>query len=136
MRLTEGQTGAERALIAFARCLGEIFLEFTGLAIMFLGVSGRFPLDGDVRPFLGIFGIDPQPFFQSGFGIGLDGFGRTLRFADTTINALIGVDHQHIVALIKAVHGADFNAIHVFAFDAVFGNDIGQDSAPGSGFRI
>jgi hypothetical protein len=36
------------------------------------------------------------------------------------------VDHQHVFALVETVHGADFHAIHVFAFDAVLGDDIGH----------
>ena len=34
------------------------------------------------------------------------------------------MDDEHILALVEAVHGADFDAIGVFAPDANFGHDI------------
>jgi hypothetical protein len=34
------------------------------------------------------------------------------------------MDHQHVVAFVEAVYGADFNAIGIFAFDAGFGDDV------------
>jgi hypothetical protein len=40
------------------------------------------------------------------------------------------MDHKHILALVEAIHGADFDAIHVFALDAVFDDDIGHDHFP------
>jgi hypothetical protein len=36
------------------------------------------------------------------------------------------VDHQHVFANIEAVHRTDFHTIHVFAVDAIFGDDIGH----------
>jgi hypothetical protein len=34
------------------------------------------------------------------------------------------MDHQHVVAFVEAVDGADFNAIGIFAFDAGFSDDV------------
>jgi hypothetical protein len=34
------------------------------------------------------------------------------------------MDDQHVFALVEAVHGANFNAIGIFAFDAGFGDDV------------
>jgi hypothetical protein len=34
------------------------------------------------------------------------------------------MDDQHVVTLVEAVHGADFNAIGIFAFDAGFSDDV------------
>src|SRR5690606_30422107 len=48
------------------------------------------------------------------------------RLAYAAINALIGVDNQHVLALVETIHGADFHAIGVFAADAGFGHDIGH----------
>jgi hypothetical protein len=42
------------------------------------------------------------------------------------IDALVGVDYQHVFALVEAIHGADFDAVHVFAFDAIVVDDIGH----------
>jgi hypothetical protein len=39
------------------------------------------------------------------------------------------VDDQHVLAFVEAVDGANLDAIHVFAADAGFGNDIGHVSA-------
>src|ERR1700730_2478503 len=40
------------------------------------------------------------------------------------------MDHKHILALVEAIHGADLDAIHVFALDAVFDDDIGHGHFP------
>jgi hypothetical protein len=34
------------------------------------------------------------------------------------------MDHQHVLALVEAIDGADLNAIGVFAFDAGFSDDV------------
>jgi hypothetical protein len=34
------------------------------------------------------------------------------------------VDDEHVLAGVEAVHRTDRDAIHVFAFDAVFGDDV------------
>jgi glycine cleavage system protein P-like pyridoxal-binding family len=48
------------------------------------------------------------------------------------------MDHQHVLALVEAVDGADLNAIGVFAFDAGFGDDVShpqlRKTARNSGF--
>jgi hypothetical protein len=36
------------------------------------------------------------------------------------------MDHEHVFTLVEAVHGADFDAIHVLALDASFGDDVGH----------
>jgi hypothetical protein len=36
------------------------------------------------------------------------------------------VDDQHVLALVKTIDGANFNAVHVFAFDAIVVDDIGH----------
>jgi hypothetical protein len=39
------------------------------------------------------------------------------------------VDHEHILALVEAIHGADLDAVHGFAANAALIDDIGQLSA-------
>jgi hypothetical protein len=34
------------------------------------------------------------------------------------------MDDQHVLALVKAVHGADFDAVGIFAFDTGFSDDV------------
>src|SRR3546814_15622798 len=36
------------------------------------------------------------------------------------------MDHQHVLALVEAVDGADLHAVHVLALDAGFGDDVGH----------
>jgi hypothetical protein len=37
------------------------------------------------------------------------------------------MNDQHVLALVKTVHGADLDAIHVLAPDAGLGDDVGHD---------
>jgi hypothetical protein len=46
--------------------------------------------------------------------------------ADSAVYAFIGVDDQHIGAFAEAIDGAYIHTIGVFAFDAIFGNDVGH----------
>src|ERR1700689_4706451 len=89
----------------------KIFLELALHTLEILGVGRRFFLLGDVRPTLGIFGIHLEPLFQTGLGIGLDGIRRAFRFAPTAVDAFIGMDDQHVVTLVEAIHRTDLNAI-------------------------
>jgi hypothetical protein len=34
------------------------------------------------------------------------------------------MDHEHVLALVEAVHGADFDTVGVFALDADFSDDV------------
>jgi hypothetical protein len=36
------------------------------------------------------------------------------------------MDDEHVLALVETVHGANFHAIRVFAFDAGIQNDVGH----------
>ena len=113
--------------IAGTGFFGEIFLEFTGLAVHLLGLRQRILLDRDIRPDAGIFGIDLQPFVETRLGIRLDRLGGTFGLADAAIDAFVGMDDEEILAFIEAVDGADFHAIGVFALDAIVGHDIGHE---------
>src|SRR5689334_14494047 len=84
------------------RIWAEELLELVGNALHLLGIGRRFALLADVGPGLGIFGIHRQPLFQAGLGIGLDGFRRAFRLADPAIDALVGVDDQHVLAFVEA----------------------------------
>jgi hypothetical protein len=52
----------------------------------------------------------------------VDRIDRTFGNADGAVNALIGVDGQEVGAFAEAVHGANVDAIGVFAFDTGFGD--------------
>jgi hypothetical protein len=36
------------------------------------------------------------------------------------------MDDQHVLALVEAVHGADLDAVGIFALDAGFSDDVGH----------
>ena len=44
----------------------------------------------------------------------------------SAVDAFVRVDHQHVLALVETVHGADLDAVHILALDAVLGDDIGH----------
>src|SRR5882757_6690256 len=104
--------------VAATGLLGEEFLEFAFHALEILGVGRGVLLLGDVRPALGVLGIDLEPLLQARFGVRLDGIGRTFGLTDAAIDAFVGMDDQHVLALVETVDGADFNAVGIFAFDA------------------
>src|SRR3546814_2222478 len=72
------------------------------LAAMLLRIGRRLALAGDVRPVVvGIVPVQLQPGFGLGIGVGHDGLGRALRLADAAVDALVGMDHQHVLALVE-----------------------------------
>lgn len=75
-------------------------------------VAGQLAIDlHEVR----LFGLD-----FTGFDDGVDG-----AFADANgaVYALVGIDDEKVGAFVKAIHGADTDAIRVFAGDAAFGDN-------------
>src|SRR5579862_624187 len=112
--------------VAGTRIRRKMLVEFVGHPFPLLGVGRGLFLGRDVRPCFGVFRVDRQPLLDAGLGIGLDRVDRAFRLADPAIDAFIGVDDQHIFALVEAIHGADFNAVHVFAFDAIVVDDVGH----------
>ena len=83
-------------------------------------------LRGDIWPDPSIFSINLEPFFHSGLGVRLDRVDRAFRLANTTIDAFIWVDDEHILALVEAVHRAHLDTIHVLAANATLVDDVGQ----------
>ena len=110
--------------IALARLSREKFLELVFFFGEFLCIFRRIFFNGDVRPDFRIFPVQIKPFFNTRLCISLDRINRALRFTYTTVNAFIRVDDQHVLAFIKAIHGAHFNTISVLTFNAFFIDDI------------
>jgi hypothetical protein len=52
--------------------------------------------------------------------------GRTLRLANPAIDTFVGVDHQHILAFVKAIDRADLDTVGIFALDTGVSHDIGH----------
>jgi len=117
-------------LVAFAGLFRKIFLEFSLHAVKLLGVGHGGGLAGDIGPDRGKFGVDLKPFFKPGFGIGTDGLGWAFGLANTAIYAFVGMNDEHVFALIKAVDRADFDAVCIFALDAIVRDDIGHETSP------
>src|SRR4051794_20830425 len=94
---------------------------------MLVGVGRAVLLARDVRPFGGETGVELEPLLEPGFGVRQDRLGRAFRLAYPAVDALVGVDDQHHFALVEAVDGADLDAVHIFAFDAGVGDDVGHE---------
>ena len=115
--------GESGALAAQARRFREIGLKLVLLAIPFGGVGQRVFLGYDHRPQFGIFAVKGNPMVKIRLCIGADSVGGAFRFAHTAVNAFVRMDDEHILALIKTIDRADFDAIGVFAADAVLDDD-------------
>ena len=94
--------------------------------IKLFGSFRRITLDRDVWPFWRIFRVNLQPLVEAWLGVWLDRVSWAFRLTNAAVNAFIGMDNQHVFAFVKAIHGANFHAIHIFAFDAVFSDDVGH----------
>src|SRR5207248_4612244 len=53
-----------------------------------------------------------------------DRLDRAFGLADAAIDALVGMDDEHVLALVEAVDRTDLDAIHVLAANAGFGDDV------------
>ena len=53
-------------------------------------------------------------------------FDRAFRLANTAINTFVRVNDEHVLAFIETVDRTDLDAVHVFAFYAIVGHDIGH----------
>ncbi len=106
----------------FAEELGELALRF----FPGVGIGGGLALVRDVGPRGGVRAVHLKPLFGSFVGVGHNGLGGAFGFAHAAINALVGVDDEHVLAFVKAIHRAHFDAIHVFATNAGFGHGVGH----------
>ena len=101
-------------------------MEFVRLPLSLLRVGrGRF-FDRNIWPDFRVFRIQRQPFLKPRLGVGLDRVDRALRLAHPAIDALVRVDDEHVLALVEAVHGAHFDAVHGFATNTTLVDDVGQ----------
>ena len=115
-------------LVAFAGGRREVFGEFVRFANKGVGIRGRGLLGRDIGPSLGILAIEVEPTIELRLGVRLDGVDGAFRLADAAIDAFVRMDDQHVRALVKAIYGADLDAIHVFALNANFRDDVSHRS--------
>ena len=107
--------------------------KFVRHALPLLGIGRRFALAGDVGPRRRILTVEVEPFLGDRLAIRHDSLSGTFRLAHAAIDAFVGVDDKHVLALVEAVDRADLDAVQVFALDAGFGDDIGHWQAPAEG---
>src|SRR5216683_1856880 len=94
-----------------------------------IGILGRGLLAGDVRPGGGVIAIELQPLLRLPFAVGDDRLVRAFGLADAAIDAFVGMDDEHVLALIEAIDRAHLDAIHQLALDAGFSDDVGHGVA-------
>src|SRR5262245_28343962 len=88
-----------------------------------VGVLRRRLLAGDVGPARGVVAIELEPSFGYRLAVGDDGFDRAFRLAHPAIDALVGVDDEHVLAFIETIDRAHLDAVHVLASDTGFRDD-------------
>ena len=115
-------------LVALARIRREVFGEFVRFFGERVSVGRRRLLGRDIRPGLGILPIDLEPALKVGLGIRLDGVNRAFGLANSAIDAFVGMNDEHILALVEAVDRTDLHTVHVLTFDAVLVDDVGHRS--------
>ena len=119
------------ALSAALSGIGAEIFDLAGFIPPLVGVGGWFALAVDVGPFSRVFGVDLEPPINIELCTGNYGLDRTFRFAVAAIDTLVRVDHQHVLALVEAIHGANHDTVHQFALDTALGDDIGHDPLRG-----
>jgi hypothetical protein len=107
-------------LVALSRLGRKKLSKFIGSPIEFLGVRGRLSLACYIWPGFGVFSVQLKPKSKVRFGVRLDRFCRAFRFAYAAIDALVGMNNEHIFALVEAINWAHLHAIQLFAYYAVF----------------
>src|SRR4029453_4925903 len=105
------QRAEKRLFLARARLVREILFKLVFFVLEIIGVGRRLALAGVVRPRGRRAAIEPQPLLQALLGVGQDGVGRALRLANAAVDAFVGIDNQHVLALVEETHGADFAAV-------------------------
>jgi len=90
------------------------------------GISVRWCrlLARDIGPKLGVFAVKVEPFFEPSVSVRLDSVHGAFRLAHTTINALVRLNDQHVLALVETIYGADLDTVRVLALDANFCDDV------------
>src|SRR6201987_6549061 len=103
----------------------ELF-EFVWLPLPFLKGGGGRSFDRNLWPDFRLFSVQRQPFLESRLGVGFYGVHRPFRHANTAVDAFVRVDHEHVLALVEAIHGAYLDAVHGFTANAALVDDVGQ----------
>jgi hypothetical protein len=127
MSRTPRHTAGYRAQSGPTRIRAEKFVVLVRYVLPFVGISGIRFLACNIRPSRSVFTVELEPAFSWRLTIRNDRLDRAFRLAHPAIYALIGMDNQHVLALVETVDGADLHAIHIFATDAGLCDDVGHD---------
>ena len=113
-------------LVAFTGIGAEVFGKFVRHVHEGIGIRGRRLFPRDVGPNGRVLAVEVEPLFGPWLRVGLDSVNGTFRLANTAIDAFVGMDDEHVLALIEAVHGADLDTVRVLAANAAFVDDVGH----------
>jgi len=108
---TDGFNTLRRVLVTFAWIWREIF-KLIRLSFPFFGICGRVALDRYIGPSFCVVGVELEPLLGPGLGVRLDRLHRTFRLTDPAINTFIGMNDEHIFALVETINGAYLDTIH------------------------
>src|SRR6478736_1514813 len=85
-----------RGRVSFAGIGAEVLCEFVGHADKRIGRC-RF-LSRDVGPNRRVLAVEVEPLFEAGLRVWLDGVHGAFRLAHTAVDALVGVNDEHVSA--------------------------------------
>ena len=120
-------TAGYRAQSAPARIGTKKFVVLVRYVLPFVGINGIRFLARNIGPSRSVFTVEFEPAFSWRLTIRNDRLDRAFRLAHSAIDAFIGMNDQHVLALVETVHGADLHAIHIFATDAGLCDNVGHD---------
>jgi hypothetical protein len=67
-----------------------------------------------------------EPLFGPWLRVGLDSVNRAFRLANAAIDAFVGVDDEHVLAFVEAVHWTNLDTVRVLATNAALIDDVSQ----------
>ena len=115
-----------KGLTAFARLFAEVFLQFPFLAVMLFSIGRMIFLADDNWPKFRVFAVELNPLLGVRLGVGANCICGAFRLAHTTVDTLIWMNNEHILAFIEAIHGANFDTVCVFARNTGVVDNIGH----------
>lgn len=125
-----GFLNGEKGGLFFAGLFAEV-LGFAFLALPFVGIGRNGALMSQIGPLARELTVLFGPNFGARIAIGHDSFSRAFGFANAAIDTFIGIDDQHILTRIEAIDRTNLDAIHIFAANTSFGDDIRHRLTPG-----
>ncbi len=107
--------------------------QFAGFVFPLIRIRRRRLAFGDAFPagFLAQFDIefDEVELIGGGIFLSIDRVHGAFWDANGAVDAFVRINDEHVGAFAEAVHGADIDAVGVFAFDAGFSNDVSHGAA-------